>query len=623
MKICQMTKQIHVKMKHKAFPFGEGFGGVLKEKKEKEEETHMSIFRRFVSYYKPYKKFFVMDMFCAILLCIIDLVFPQILRWLPEGLFSGTSGEILNALKWLFPALLAWYLLRALCQFYVTSYGHIMGTRMETDMRQDLFEKYMSLSYSYYDQNNTGEMMSRLVTDLFDISELAHHGPENLLMCSLKILGSFVLLLRINVPMTLCLLAVVLVLVAFTVLRQTRMQKIFTENRERIADVNAGVQNSLAGIRVVKTFAAEQGEKEIFHSSNGRYRASKERSYMAMGIFHGGSNFFQGMLYVVMLVSGGFFIAQGTLDYTDLAIYALYIGIFITPIGQLMDFTEMLQKGYAGFKRFAQIMETTPEIQEKPDAQTLTAVKGELEYRDVSFSYTEQEQVLSHLNIRIPAGTTCALVGPSGGGKTTICSLLPRFYDVRGGAVLVDGHDVRDLTLKSLREAIGIVQQDVYIFAGSIRENIAYGKKTATQAEIETAAKNANIHDFIMDLPDGYDTYVGERGTRLSGGQKQRIAIARVFLKNPPILILDEATSALDNESEKHIQQALDRLSQGRTTVVIAHRLSTIRGAEKIIVIDEGGVQEQGSHQELMEVDGIYARYFNMQFEGLGIQLDQ
>ena len=480
----------------------------------------------------------------------------------------------------------------------------------------------MSLSYSYYDQNNTGEMMSRLVSDLFDISELAHHGPENLLMCSIKIIGSFILLLWVNVPMTMLLLAVTAILVIFTVFRQLRMQRIFTENRERIADVNAGVQNSLAGIRVVKTFAVEQGEKDNFRASNGRYRQSKEKSYMAMGIFHGGSNFLQGMLYVVTLVSGGFFIARGSLSYNDLAVYALYIGIFITPIGQLMDFTEMLQKGYAGFKRFAQIMETEPDIQEAPDAVELEHVTGDIQYKDVSFQYTDKEQVLSHLNIQIPAGKTCALVGPSGGGKTTICSLLPRFYDVTGGSVLVDGHDVRQLKLTSLREAIGIVQQDVYIFAGTVRENIAYGKKDATQQEIEEAAKNANIHDFIMGLEDGYDTYVGERGTRLSGGQKQRIAIARVFLKNPPILILDEATSALDNESEKHIQEALDRLSVGRTTVVIAHRLSTIRSAEKIIVIDEGGVKEQGNHHQLMELDGIYARYFNMQFEGLDVEMD-
>ena len=582
----------------------------------------MSILKRFVSYYKPYRHLFYMDCVCATVLCIIDLSFPQILRWLPEGLFSGSAASIFSALRWLFPALLIWYLLRALCQFYVTSFGHVMGTRMETDMRQDLFDKYMSLSYSYYDRNNTGEMMSRLVSDLFDISELAHHGPENLLMCSIKIIGSFILLLWVNVPMTLLLLAVTAILVIFTVFRQLKMQRIFTENRERIADVNAGVQNSLAGIRVVKTFAVEQGEMDNFRVSNGRYRQSKEKSYMAMGIFHGGSNFLQGMLYVVTLVSGGFFIARGSLSYNDLAVYALYIGIFITPIGQLMDFTEMLQKGYAGFKRFAQIMETEPEIQEAPDAVALEHVTGDIQYKDVSFQYTDKEQVLTHLDIQIPAGKTCALVGPSGGGKTTICSLLPRFYDVTGGSVMVDGHDVRQLKLKSLREAIGIVQQDVYIFAGTVRENIAYGKKNATQQEIEEAAKNANIHDFIMGLEDGYDTYVGERGTRLSGGQKQRIAIARVFLKNPPILILDEATSALDNESEKHIQEALDRLSVGRTTVVIAHRLSTIRSAEKIIVIDEGGVKEQGNHHQLMELDGIYARYFNMQFEGLDVQMD-
>ncbi len=582
----------------------------------------MEIFKRFVSYYKPYKKLLIMDTICAVVLSIIDLSFPQILRGLPDGIFAGSAESILRALRWMLPALVAMYAVRALCQFYVTSYGHVMGTRMESDMRQDLFDKYMTLSFSYYDRNNTGEMMSRLVTDLFDISELAHHGPENLLLCSLKIIGSFILLLLINVKMTLWLLLVTAVLVVFTLFRQFRMQRIFTVNQERIADVNAGVQNSLAGIRVVKSFAAEEGEKRDFRESNSNYRTSKERRYMAMGMFQGGANFIQGLLYVVVVISGGFYIARGTLNATDLAIYALYISIFIAPITQLMDFTEMLQKGYAGFKRFYQVLETVPTIQEKPDAEPLENVRGDIEYRDVSFSYNEKERVLTHLDIRIPAGHTCALVGPSGGGKTTICSLLPRFYDVEGGSVRVDGHDVRDLQLKSLREAIGIVQQDVYIFAGSIRDNIAYGKKDATQEEIEEAARNANIHDFIMGLDEGYDTYVGERGTRLSGGQKQRIAIARVFLKNPPILILDEATSALDNESEKHIQEALDRLSVGRTTVVIAHRLSTIRGAEKIIVIDEGGVVEQGDHNELMEVNGIYARYFNMQFEGLDIRMD-
>ena len=582
----------------------------------------MSLLRRFLSYYRPYKKLFWMDTFCAVVLSVIDLAFPQILRWLPEGLFSGSAETILRALAWLLPVMLVMYLVRALCQFYVTSWGHIMGTRMETDMRQDLFDKYMSLSYAYYDRNNTGEMMSRLVSDLFDISELAHHGPENLLLCSLKIIGSFVMLMLINVPMTLMLLVVTLVLVLFTVFRQIHMQQVFRENRERIADVNAGVQNSLAGVRVVKTFAVEEGERASFRESNGRYRASKEKSYMQMGIFHGGNNFLQGMLYVVTVIAGGYFIARGGLKATELAIYAIYIGVFIAPITQLMDFTEMLQKGYAGFRRFAEILETEPDVQQAPDAAVLTEVHGALEYRNVSFSYTPEEPVLKDLSIFVPAGSTCALVGPSGGGKTTICSLLPRFYDVTEGAILIDGRDVRELTLKSLREAIGIVQQDVYIFAGTVRENIAYGKKNATQDEIEAAARSANIHDFIMSLPDGYDTYVGERGTRLSGGQKQRISIARVFLKNPPVLILDEATSALDNESEKHIQEALDRLSTGRTTIVIAHRLSTIRGAEKIIVIDEGGVTEQGSHSELMELNGTYARYFNMQFEGLDIRMD-
>lgn len=582
----------------------------------------MSLIKRFITYYRPYRKLFWMDMFCATLVSVIDLAFPQILRWLPEGVFSGSAEAILKAVRILLPIMLLMYTIRALCQFFVTSYGHFMGTYIETDMRQDLFNQYMNLSYSYYDRNNTGEMMSRLVTDLFDISELAHHGPENLLLCSLKIIGSFVMLMLMNVPMTLMLLAVTAVLVAFTFYRQMHMQQVFTDNRERIADVNAGVQNSLAGIRVVKTFAVEEGERESFRESNGRYKASKLKSYMQMGIFHGGNNFLQGMLYVVTVVAGGVFIARGTLAPTELAIYAIYIGVFIAPITQLMDFTEMLQKGFAGFRRFVEIIETVPDVQEAPDAKALDTVEGALSYRDVSFSYNENEPVLSHLSIDIPAGKTCALVGPSGGGKTTICSLLPRFYDVTDGAVLVDGKDVRSLQLKSLREAIGIVQQDVYIFAGTIRENIAYGKKNATQAEIEEAAKNANIHDFIMGLEDGYDTYVGERGTRLSGGQKQRISIARVFLKNPPILILDEATSALDNESEKHIQEALDRLSEGRTTIVIAHRLSTIRGAEKIIVIDEGGVTEQGTHQQLMEFHGTYARYFNMQFEGLDIKID-
>ena len=412
----------------------------------------MSLWKRFFSYYRPYRHFFVLDTVCAVVLSVIDLSFPQFIRVLPEGLFAAPPAEILRGLRWLLPGLLLWYALRGFCQFYVTSYGHIMGTRMETDMRRDLFNRYMDMSFSYYDRNNTGEMMSRLVSDLFDISEFAHHGPENLILCTLKILGSFLLLLRINVPMTLCLLAVTAVLVVFTAVRQKKMAGIFTENRERIADVNAGVQNSLAGIRVVKAFSGEAGEREKFAASNGRYRASKEKSYMNMGLFQGGNSFLQGMLYVAVIVSGGLFIARGTLAPRELAIYGLYIGIFVAPITQLMDFTEMFQKGYAGFKRFHTVMETVPDIREAPDASDLRAVEGTVEYRDVSFSYDGAEMVLAHLDLTIPAGGSCALVGPSGGGKTTICSLLPRFYDVTAGQVLVDGRDVRGLTLRSLRE---------------------------------------------------------------------------------------------------------------------------------------------------------------------------
>ncbi len=575
----------------------------------------MAVIRKFITYYRPYKKLFVMDMLCALVVCVVDLAFPQILRYLTGTFYLGEASVILAALPKLLVLLLAVYLLRSAAQFYVTSYGHIMGTRMERDMRQDLFDQYMRLSFSYYDQNNTGEMMSRLVTDLFDISEVGHHGPENLLICSIKIIGSFVLLLTINVPMTLILLAVTICLVIFSFARQRIMSGIYMDNRRKIAEVNADVQNSLAGIRVVKTFANETVEEEKFRRSNDRFRESKESSYMQMGIFHGGNSLFQGLLYVAVLISGGYFIVRGTLAPADMAIYGLYIGIFLAPIEQLVNFTETFQKGYAGFKRFCEILATNPDVAEAPDAQPLTNIKGDIQYKDVSFHYEEGSEVLEHLSIDIPAGKTVALVGPSGGGKTTICSLLPRFYDVQGGSITIDGKDVRSLKLKSLREAIGIVQQDVYIFAGSIRENIAYGDQSATEEQIIEAARNANIHDFILSLPDGYDTYVGERGTRLSGGQKQRLAIARVFLKNPPILILDEATSALDNESERHIQAALERLSVGRTTIVIAHRLSTIRGAEKIIVVGDNGIEEQGTHEQLLARGGTYARYYNMQFE--------
>ncbi len=577
----------------------------------------MPVLKKFIQYYKPYQAVFWLDMVCAMVVSIIDLAFPQILNYLTRGVFTRSAVEIFSVLPMLALGLLAMYLVRFGGRYYITYQGHVMGARMESDMRQDLFDQFQRLSFSYYDRNNTGEMMSKLVSDLFDISELAHHGPENIFISLLKIVGSFVLLLYVNVPMTMILLAVTLVMLAFSVWQNRKMRAVFMDNRQKIAGVNASLQDSLAGIRVVKSFANEKLEHKKFSKSNLLFLESKERNYKRMGVFHAGNNFFQGMLFLTVLVSGGYFVAVGQIDAVDLATYALYINIFINPIEVLVEFTEMFQKGFSGFKRFLEVIETQPEIVDAPDAKPLQNVKGDIDYRDVSFSYEQNEAVLSHIDIHIDAGRTVALVGPSGGGKTTLCSLLPRFYDVTGGAVLVDGQDVRGLTLESLRSAIGIVQQDVYMFSGTIRENIAYGKPGASMEEIVEAAKRANIHDFVMGLEDGYDTFVGERGARLSGGQKQRISIARVFLKDPRILILDEATSALDNESERHIQQSLEELAKNRTTIVIAHRLSTIRNADEIIVIGDEGIEERGCHKELLAKGGLYAKYYNMQFEGL------
>lgn len=577
----------------------------------------MIIFKKFITYYKPYKLLFYTDLFCAVIVSIIDLAFPQILNYLANHLFTQNRSTILHALVFIGIALLALYIIKYFCQYFITSWGHIMGARMETDMRNDLFDHYQRLSFSYYDKNNTGEMMSKLVADLFDISELAHHGPENLFISILKILGSFIILMLINVKMTLILLIVTLIMVLYTVHKNIKMAPIFTDNRVKIATVNSSVQDSLSGIRIVKSFANEDLEREKFNKSNQAFLISKTRTYKTMGNFTAWNSFFQGLLYVVVIISGGLFIALGSLKITDLAIYVLYINIFINPIDVLINFTEQFQKGYAGFKRFIEVLETQPEIVDNAEAKPLEEVKGEIKYNDVSFRYNDDYNVLSNVSLLIKAGKTIALVGPSGGGKTTLCSLLPRFYDVTAGSITIDGKDIRDITLNSLRNAIGIVQQDVYLFDGSIKRNIAYGKADATDAEIIEAAQNAHIHEFIMSLDEGYDTYVGERGVRLSGGQKQRLSIARVFLKNPPILILDEATSALDNESELYIQKSLEMLSKNRTTIVIAHRLSTIKNSDEIIVVTDEGIQERGNHKQLLKNNGIYAHYYNMQFEGL------
>ena len=561
----------------------------------------MQVLRKFIRYYRPYRWMFYTDTLCALTICVIDLAFPQILNVLTHGLYTRGREAILPALVWIGAGLLAMYILRYFCQYYITTWGHVMGARMESDMRQDLFDHYQRLSFSYYDRNNTGVMMAKLISDLFDISELAHHGPENLIISTLKIVGAFTILMFINFKMTLILIAVTLVMAVFSYRKNRKMRAIFLDNRKKIAGVNAQVQDSLSGIRVVKSFANEEIEREKFADCNGRFLTSKVSSYKLMGVFHAGNGFFQGLLYISILVSGGYFVAQGTLAASELAIYALYVGIFLNPIEVLINFTEQFQKGYSGFRRFTEVVETQPEIEDSPDARPLGRITGEIELDDVSFSYTPENPVLEHVSLTIPAGKTIALVGPSGGGKTTLCSLIPRFYDVTGGAVKIDGNDVRDVTGKSLRSAIGIVQQEVYLFGGTLRENIAYGRPGATDEEIVEAAKRANIHDFIMSLPEGYDTSAGERGTRLSGGQKQRISIARVFLKNPAILILDEATSALDNDSERHIQAALEQLASGRTTVVIANH----------------GIAERGTHSELLERNGIYAKYYYMQFEGL------
>ena len=573
----------------------------------------MNTIKKFIHYYGPYKAVFFIDLICAAVISLVDLAYPQILRTMTKTLFTQDKDMILHALPVIAASLFVMYIVQSLCKYYVTYQGHMMGAKMERDMRRELFDHYQELSFSYYSRNNSGQMMSKLVSDLFDISEFAHHGPENLFISLVKIIGAFIFLVFINKKLALPLILLVIVMFVFSFRQNAKMQETFMENRRKIGDVNASLQDTLSGIRVVQSFANEDIERAKFKKSNEAFLVSKRDNYHCMGSFMSSNLFFQGMMYLVTLVYGGYLIAQGEMQTADLAMYALYIGIFISPIQILVELVEMMQKGLSGFRRFLDVMETESEIRDADNAAELTDVKGHVRYDHVSFHYSDDETpVLSDISIDIPAGKSIALVGPSGSGKTTICSLLPRFYDVTGGSITVDGKDIRGLTLKSLRSQIGMVQQDVYLFDGTIKDNIAYGKPGASDEEIIKAAKCASIHDFIMELPDKYDTYVGERGTRLSGGQKQRISIARVFLKNPPILILDEATSALDNESERWIQKSLEELSKNRTTITIAHRLSTIRDADEIIVITEEGIAERGTHAELLEKNGLYAAYYNM-----------
>ena len=572
----------------------------------------MNTFQKFIQYYKPYKKVFIFDLICAAFISLVDLAYPQILRSLTKTLFLKDASTILKTLPVIGGILFICYVFQAFCKYYVSCQGHIMGAQMERDMRRKLFDHYENLSFSYYDQHNTGQMMSRLVSDLFDISEAAHHGPENLFISLVKIVGSFIFLFIIQWKLAIILLVIVLLMIFFSAKQNCRMQATFLDNRRKIGDINASLQDSLAGIRIVQSFANEDIEREKFRLGNEAFLDSKRDNYHAMGSFQSGNTFFQGMMYLVTLLAGGYFIALGQMSAADLAMYALYIGIFISPIQILVELTEMIQKGMSGFIRYQAIIDIEPEITDCVDAVDMKHPDGDICYHDVSFSYEDNEIVLNHIDFTIKSGKSVALVGPSGGGKTTICSLLPRFYDITDGSITIGGQNIKNIKLESLRNSIGIVQQDVYLFGASVKENIAYGKPDATFDEIVEAAKKANIHDFIMTLPDGYDTFVGERGTRLSGGQKQRISIARVFLKNPPILILDEATSALDNESEQHIQKSLDALSKNRTTITIAHRLSTIQNADEILVIDGQTIKERGTHEELITFGGLYAKYYYM-----------
>jgi len=571
--------------------------------------------RRFITYYKPYKWLFSMDMFCALIAAGIDLFFPLVVKYLLDYGISNEYGIAIDLILKIGIFMLAIYIIKYFCQYFITAWGHIMGARMEFDMRNDIFNHLQKLSFSYYDNNKTGQLMSRIVNDLFDISELAHHGPEEVFISLIKIIGSFIILLTINVKLTIITFMLVPFMLVFAIFYNKKMRAVFAKNRQKIAEVNAQVEDSLSGIRVVKSFSNEEIENEKFLKGNYAFLTTKQESYYYMGRFFSGVRLFDGIIYLLVVIGGAILIKQGTVDTSDLVAYLLYINTLLVPIRSMIDFTEQFQKGMTGFERFIEIMDTEPDIKDSENSIALTDIKGKVEFEKVSFRYDSGEHVLKDIDLTLEPGETVALVGPSGGGKSTLCSLIPRFYEATNGSIKIDGIDVRNIKLEALRKNIGIVQQDVYLFAGTVRENIRYGKPEATDEEIMEAAKNANAHEFIMGFEKGYDTYVGERGVKLSGGQKQRLSIARVFLKNPKILLLDEATSALDTQSERVVQQSLESLSQNRTTFVIAHRLSTIKNADTILVLTDNGIEERGTHAELIDRDGVYASLYNIQFE--------
>lgn len=574
--------------------------------------------RKFFSYYRPYKKIFFADLFFAFLGAAVTLILPLIIRYITTNVIYRENKTAITVITVLIFVMILLIILEGYCNFFIAYYGHIMGAKMEFDMRNEIFQHYQKLSFSFFSNQKTGQLMSRVTNDLFDISELFHHGPEDIMISVIKLAGSFIILFLINAQLALITFAVTPFIIFYAGYLNRRMKRAFVINRRRIADVNAQIEDNLSGIRVVKSFANEHIEIEKFKKGNSLFLESKKESYRYMGLYHSGLNALTTLVSVIAVAAGSFFITKKYMSVPDLITFLLYINNFTDPIKKMINFTEQFQNGISGYERFIEILSVDPDIEDRENAVELKNIKGNISFKNVYFGYSENEDnILSDINFDVREGEYIALVGPSGAGKSTLCSLIPRFYDVTSGSITIDGVDIRDIKLKNLRNSIGVVQQDIYLFAGNVADNIRYGKPDATDEEIIIAAKRANAHDFIMELPDGYSTDIGQRGVRLSGGQKQRISIARVFLKNPPILIFDEATSALDNESEKVVQDSLESLAENRTTFVIAHRLSTIRNAKNIFVLTEEGIAERGTHEQLLEKKGLYSKLYNMQFQAI------
>lgn len=575
------------------------------EKKEKQPNK----LKLLAKYYKPYKGLFLADLFFAILGAAVTLVIPLLVRYIMNTIGNMPISEAKSAILTIGAGMLGLILIQLGSRYFITYYGHMMGAYIEHDMRNEIFSHYQKLSFTFYDNQKVGHLLSRITSDLFDISELLHHGPEDIIISVIKLVGAFLILVNVNGKMAAISFSIVIVMLFYALIFNKRMKHAFKENRARIADINSQIEDSLSGIRVVKSFGNEKREMEKFAKGNERFVAAKRLTYRYMAGYHAGMDSFTTLITVASLIAGAFFLTDGTLDAADLVTFLLYINNFTEPVTKLVNFTEQFQNGYSGYDRFLEMMAIAPDIEDAPDAVSIDKAQGGIEFQEVSFHYSDtNEEVLSHVNLQVKPGDYVALVGTSGAGKTTLCSLIPRFYDVSSGKILLDGTDIRKIKLKDLRRQIGIVQQDVYLFAGTIMENIRYGKPDATDEEVIRAAKAANAHDFIMEMSADYDTDIGQRGVKLSGGQKQRLSIARAFLKNPPILIFDEATSALDNESEKVVQESLEKLAKDRTTFVIAHRLSTIRNARRILVLTDDGIAEEGTHEELLGKDGVYAK---------------